>query len=56
MMVYLVLDSLGQLIINSLRHVVIAPVHLNSHFFNKDLEILNIFFEIIFKILLCKSS
>ena len=46
-MVYLVLDSLRQLIVDSLRHVVIAPVHLNSH---KDLEFLKyIIFELIFK-------
>ncbi len=46
-MLYLVLDSLGQLIVDSLRHVVIAPVHLNGH---KDLKIFKyIIFEIIFK-------
>ncbi len=33
LMVYLVLDSLGQLIVDSLRHVVIAPVHLNTNSF-----------------------
>jgi hypothetical protein len=45
-MVYLVLDSLRQLIVDSLGHVVIAPVHLNTiqvvTSIKKDLEFLKI--------------